>query len=390
MKRVAVFGASGFVGAALVERLHAGGRFEVVPVVHSSGNAWRVARLPLALKKVDLLQREAVQALVHDCTHVVNCTRGDDQVMLKGFRTLLDVCAARRVERFVHLSSVAVYGDPPASDSHDEGGQTSPARGGYGWVKLQQDQLLKRAADAGLSSLSLCPPNIGGPYSAFLLALLAGLRLGRIPLVDGGQGPCNLVDVDNLTHAIELALEGGPTDGRRLFVTDDDVATWAMVLAGLRPLLASDAPAAPALQSETLRRLIEAQRPAPASPWRSLKHLISSDVRAVLRRDPLLARIDGVLRRSVALLGSSAEDRLRLAIEAPAAAGRARASAEIDVRLASQQLRTVVHSPKRAMESLGYRPRHTFGASMAAFRRWHASMTGAESPFSGLYAQIRG
>ncbi|PYV39918.1 MAG: dihydrodipicolinate reductase, partial [Acidobacteria bacterium] len=39
--RVAVVGASGLVGATLVERLVVLPGCEVVPLIHSSGNAWR-------------------------------------------------------------------------------------------------------------------------------------------------------------------------------------------------------------------------------------------------------------------------------------------------------------------------------------------------------------
>jgi len=388
MSRVAVFGASGFVGATVVERLYAAGRHDVVPVVHSSGNAWRVARLPLSLKTVNLMDAASVRDAVDGCTHVVNCTRGGDDVMLKGFRTLLQACMANRVQRLIHLSSVAVYGDPPGPDSQDEAGRTNPARGSYGWIKLQQDNMLERAARSGLSCVALCPPNIGGPYSYFLLALLAALNGGRFALVDGGHTPCNLVDVANLALAIELALERGPEDGRRLFITDDDAATWASVLAELRPLVRDGTPPVPSIQAGVLRALLAAQRPAPASPWRSLKHLVSSDVREVLRRDPLLARIDASLRRSVALLGSAVEERLRLAIEAPSGRRSAAQRSDIDLRLAAQQLRTVVHSPRRARETLGYQPRHKFAASMHAFRAWYQSMSGAGSPFGDLYARI--
>jgi nucleoside-diphosphate-sugar epimerase len=389
MKRVAVLGASGLVGATLVERLHAGGRYEVVPVVHSSGNAWRVARLPLTLKTVDLMAAESVRGVVAGCSHVVNCTRGGDEVMLKGFRTLLDACAAARVQRLVHLSSVAVYGDPPAPDSQDEAGQTNPARGSYGWIKLQQDRMLERAARTGLSCVALCPPNIGGPYSYFLLALLLALRSGRAALVDGGRAPCNLVDVDNLALAIELALERGPEDGRRLFITDDDTATWSAVLAELRPLVPDGTPPVPSIEARVVQDLLVAQRPAPASLWRSLKHLVSSDVREVLRRDPLLARIDAGLRRAVALLGSATEERLRLAIEAPPGKRPAASRFDIDLRLTAQQLRTVVHSSRRAREALGYQPRHSFAASMQAFRAWYRSISGATSSFGDLFSRIQ-
>jgi nucleoside-diphosphate-sugar epimerase len=248
--------------------------------------------------------------------------------------------------------------------------------------------MLQRAARAGLASVALCPPNIGGPYSLFLMALLSGLRRGRVPLVDDGAAPCNLVDVDNLVLAIELALEGGSSDGRRLFITDAQTPTWAEVLAELRPLLPPKSPPVPNLSAVELRALLDAQRPPSPSLSRTIKHLISGDVRAVLRRDPLLARVDSALRSAVTVLGAAAEDRIRLSIEAQARGKSSGGRQELDLRLASQQLRKVVHSSALAAESLGYRPRHGFAQSMKAFRDWYSCGTGADSPFADLYARV--
>ena len=73
MKRIAIVGASGFVGASLAERLLSQGGDEVVPFIHSSGNAWRLARLDIELKTLNLLDRDQVHAALRGVTHVVNC-----------------------------------------------------------------------------------------------------------------------------------------------------------------------------------------------------------------------------------------------------------------------------------------------------------------------------
>jgi len=58
MKRVAILGASGFVGATLVERLLEQRKAEIVPFIHNSGNAMRLARLGIDLPAVDLLDQK--------------------------------------------------------------------------------------------------------------------------------------------------------------------------------------------------------------------------------------------------------------------------------------------------------------------------------------------
>src|SRR5579871_4347434 len=129
--KVAVFGASGFVGATLVEQLLAQKGVEVRPLIHSYGNAWRLSRAGIALKTVDILSPADVAAAVAGCTHIVNCTRGSTDVMIQGLKNLLQASEAAQVQRFVHLSSVAVYGDMPPPESEREDAATNPYPGSY-------------------------------------------------------------------------------------------------------------------------------------------------------------------------------------------------------------------------------------------------------------------
>ena len=52
------------------------------------------------------------------------------------------------------------------------------------------------------------------------------LLAGRAYLVDGGRGVCNTVYVDNLLHAIRLALTVPKAAGETLFVGDRERMTW--------------------------------------------------------------------------------------------------------------------------------------------------------------------
>jgi hypothetical protein len=113
-----VLGASGFVGAHLCERLIAAGTDEVVPVIHSSGSAWRLARRGVPLRSANLLDKHEIASALNGCTHVVNCSRGGDDVMLRGLRNLLDVCDGLRIAGFVHLSSVMVTGIRQLQKAH--------------------------------------------------------------------------------------------------------------------------------------------------------------------------------------------------------------------------------------------------------------------------------
>jgi nucleoside-diphosphate-sugar epimerase len=386
--RVAVIGASGLVGATLVERLLAQEKCDVVPFVRASGNAWRLARLGINLRLLDLLNQGQVESALEGCTHVVNCSRGGDDVMINGLRHLLQASQKHRLKHFVHLSSVMVYGDPPNTESTIENAPTNPEKGSYGAVKLEQDEMVRKAAIRGLPCTVLCPPNISGPYSYYLLGLIEAIKSGSLALINE-EAPCMLVDVNNLSHAIELALNRSEGEGSRLFITDGSGATWKDVLQELTPILPSGAiDRLPRLTIEALMNFNAEPPKASASVLRSMKHLVSSDVRAALRKDPIWAAVDSKVRRAVAAMGSSVEDTIRLSVEGPTAVPKEVSSPFIDTRLSAHQLRTTVHACDKAKLILGYTPQYQFADSMAAFRNWYRKHNGMDSEYADLIAQL--
>ena len=387
MRRIAVIGASGFVGSTLLERLLATTAEPPLAFVHSSGNAMRLARRGIELRMLDLLDPKQVHSELAGVTHVVNCSRGGNDVMLKGLKHLLTACRAHGVQRFVHLSSVAVYGDPPPRESVHETAPTKPEAASYGWVKLQQDDMVKEAAQAGLSSIVLCPPNISGPYSDYLVSIVECLRGGRFALLEDGATPCNLVDVSNLSHAIELALDHGPRDGSRLFVTDGGEISWRTVVNNLLPLV----PGAPPVQSlgrEALARPNGSGQRTNRSLFRSMKHLVSSDVREALRKDPFWYDVDRMLRQAVTHMGAKVENSLRLSVEGPIKVAKVAPGQALNWNLCRQQLRGVRHSSELAKTQIGYTPLYSLEQSMEAFRRWYRSHYGMDTAEWPLLRQL--
>ena len=386
MRKIAIIGASGFVGSTLVERLVARGD-NVLPYIHTSGSAWRLARLGIPLRTLNVLDSAQTEAALDGVTHVVNCARGGEEVMLRGLKNVLAAALKRKVARFIHMSSVAVYGDPPPPKSAHEDAPTKPAIGSYGWIKLKQDHMVMRACRNGLSSVILCPPNISGPYSDYLVNLLNAMRLRAFVLLDDGSAPCNLVDVDNLSAAIELALDHGPADGTRIFVTDDEAICWRSVVDYLEALGQLTEPV-PQIGRERLSSMTADIGAQPTSLIRSLKHLASNEVRQALRKDPLFARFDTTLRKGIARVGKRAEQFFRMTIDGPTRVSKVTGEGLFDLNLCRQQLRGVRHLSDRARDQLGYRPVHSFVESMDAFCTWYRHHHAMDSAFWPLLAQL--
>jgi hypothetical protein len=217
---------------------------------------------------------------------------------------------------------------------------------------------------------------------------------GRPPMVDGRQGLTSLrlleelFDVSNLARAIELALDLGAASGKRMFVTDDEDTTWRDVIEGLTPVAELTEPV-PAITREELSRLRMADSKPSISVAQSLKHLISSDVRAAMRKDPLWAKVEQALPRGVTRLGKGVEGQVRLSIAGPLPIPKVNSGPQYNVQLCLQQLRGVRHASDLAKQELGYKPLYTFAASMRAFCAWYRSQhgmdTGSWDPLKQIY-----
>jgi nucleoside-diphosphate-sugar epimerase len=390
---VAVFGASGLVGFAVVRRLIADGRYQVRPFIHTPGNAWRLARLGLPMEAVDLRSPSGLRAAVDGVTHVVNCTRGMDRATTRGLGDLLRACRDAGVGRFVHLSSVLVYGEPPPPESVTEAARPKVTPGSPAAFKLRHDEMVRAACARGLPSVVLCPPNISGPHSPFLLQVVEAMRRGTFALVEGGAGPCNLVDVENLAHAVTRALECERADGTRTFVTDGGDATWRDVAEALAPLAGSRGP------FPSLSRAEAAKRTRGSGGWiallgrdtlgRTARFLVSSEVRDVLRRDPAFETAEAAARRLAARLPGGLADRLKSSVSSSRMAGLGDGRPAYSAHLLRQQLRTVRHSCGKAARELGYAPPHTFAESMAAFRAWYTAHHDYDEEFMPLARALR-
>ena len=386
MTRIAVFGASGFLGATLVERARSWPDFDLRPIIHGSGSAARLARHGVPLHTADLLAPNSIDRALAGCTHVVNCSRGPAEVMTKGLTNLLEASRRAGVQRFVHISSVAVY--EGAQGTIDETASPRPSPGTYGALKLAQDEMVARAAARGLSSIVLCPPNISGPHSAFLLEIVRAMWRRELALVDDGRMPCALVDVENLVHAIRLAVLAGDADARRIFVTDGEPISWRTLAEALGPLADHPLPLPSISRQDAERRAAEAPARRP-SLLRAARHLVSSEVRTALRSDPWFARTEKRLKAAVKAL-PGLEPLARRQTTGVSKPGEAPAGPLYAERLLRQQLRDVQYSGARALELVGYVPAVSTGASMQAFQVWYQASVGWNDEWGRLVRHLYG
>lgn len=242
--RILVTGATGFVGGRIVERLCLETHARVGVGVRRFRNLPRVARFDVDIVKCDLLDKGQVEAAVSGYELVIHCAYGSTgdsatqaRVTIQGTENLLEAAQAARVRRLVHFSTAAVYG----LQSHGDLNEATPYRQSsntYMNSKLEAEKLVFRYANAGLNAIVLQPTIIYGPFGTTWTAdILRNLSTGQVILVDGGEGSCNPVYVDDVVDATFLAASTVDASGEALLISSDVTIPWHRFLAMFEEML---------------------------------------------------------------------------------------------------------------------------------------------------------
>jgi nucleoside-diphosphate-sugar epimerase len=365
MNRIAVVGASGFVGSALCERLFFEG-MAFTPLVRGTNNAARISRLGIPIQRLDLVQRETIAGKLAGHDVVVNCAF-DFAGLGDGTDNLLHTVKRLRPTKFIHLSSASIYGLEPKPDSMTEKGQPDPQGNEYAEAKLRQDEAAFRLHRNGIPTYILCPGAIVGPYSLFTISLAEMLRAGPMPLVDGGQNPSNLAHVDNLVEAILAAIRCNGGAGERYFVNETRPVSWRKVfedharVLGIRPefvdvTLAQVRPFLPA------KRRVQFKHRA--------KVLIAPDFRRLARQLPVAGTLYGLAGSTFHRLPERTRNRIRERLQWPISLRRSEGALPMNSRFVTAQIRAHYQSPNKLATQLGWKPPLSYEAGIETIAEW--------------------
>lgn len=208
MSRTAfVTGGTGFLGLNLVDQLVQGG-WGVVALHRPSSDLTYLKRFPVRLAEGRLddpasLGRaipEGVDAVFHVAADVNFWGRKNAEQTrnnVDGTRNMVAAALARGARRFVHTSSIAVYG---FQEGYDE---SAPKLGRNSWInyfrtKFLAEQDVLAAISKGLDAVVLNPSNIVGPYDRHSWGRLFRLMVeNRLPGFPAGRA--------SFCHAVEVA-----------------------------------------------------------------------------------------------------------------------------------------------------------------------------------------
>ena len=239
--RVAVTGATGFIGWHACERLRDAG-WTVVAIARPGGRAARPPGVELATAPLEAgaLCRacEGAAAIVH-AAGVIRAASDAEyrRVNVEGARAAAE--AARSLgARLVHISSLTAAGPACLARPEREDDPCEPITA-YGRSKLASERVI--AATPGLRWTVLRPAAVYGPRDHQFRPLFAAARRGLLPrLPNAASFFLTLVHAADLARAIERACRADHADGEVLFVGHpapaslDDVLRAAAAAVGRR------------------------------------------------------------------------------------------------------------------------------------------------------------
>ncbi|MBI3946625.1 MAG: NAD-dependent epimerase/dehydratase family protein [Armatimonadetes bacterium] len=243
--RVIVTGATGFLGARLVERLLARGE-SVRILARSRAKAKPLERLGAELVEGEITDREALRRAVRD-VEVVHHLAGRlfapgvpeaeyHRTHVEGTRALLAACREQTgLKRLVHCSTTGVLGvtgDRPA-------GEDAPAAptNAYEATKWQSELLVRTSQQEGFPATIVRPGLVYGPGDLHLLGFFRSVQRGWFRPIGSRAVWFHPIYVDDLVDAFILGAEHPLAVGECFHVAGREPVTVAGLAAAIAVVL---------------------------------------------------------------------------------------------------------------------------------------------------------
>jgi len=224
--KIGIVGASGFVGNRAVEMLQLEGN-EVRPIVRSVASIDQLAQKNLDHRIASAFDQSALEAAFKGCDVIIHSILGSPGLIRGSVAPAYKAAQRAGVRRIIYLSSMIVHRSAPALGTTEASpfmeNQPFPAHS----AKIYAERKLMQLRKTGSVEVAIFRPGIVfGPRSRWVIDLANQLCQGTAYFINEGKGICNSVYIDNLIHAIQLAMTEPDADGEAFFVGDREQVTW--------------------------------------------------------------------------------------------------------------------------------------------------------------------
>ena len=283
--QVFVTGATGFLGSHLTELLLAEGHRVRALAQRNTHTKWLEQR-GVQFVVGDLADESVVREGVQGSDIVFHCAAIQGrwgsraayiEANTRGTRLLLDACVAAGVRRFVHTSTVGVYGEDDLIDA-DESTPYRPMNA-YQESKVAAEKLVLSYHQPDAMQVAIIRPGWmhGERDGQSIGRLVNSLRNGRVALIDGGRAIGSFTYVGHTARALYLAGVCSEASGQAYNITNGERVTNKEFFGTLADLLGMPPPrisipysaAMPiAIGMEAIWDLVRAHEPPILNPFR--------------------------------------------------------------------------------------------------------------------------
>lgn len=255
MTRTLITGGTGFIGSRLALRsVDAGEEVRVFGITRTPAeaeNADTLRAVGVEVIEGSVTDRDAVWSACRDVDVIYHLAAAQHEanvpdshfrdVNVQGTRNLLDAALAEGVERFVHGSTIGVYGPAPSGPVTDS--TPLEPENIYGVTKLAGEREVEaRRGDLRVAILRISETY--GPGDRRLLKLYNGIAKGRFVRIGSGRNLHHPVYIDDLVEALRTAAEcpervDGPVvvAGPRAVTSDEMISAVAAAVGKPPPRL---------------------------------------------------------------------------------------------------------------------------------------------------------
>jgi len=275
--RVLITGGAGFLGINLVRYL-LNRSFNDITIIDIADFNYPDVKEKIKIVRGDIRDRDVVASIMRKVDFVVHAAaalplykKADIfSTDVQGTQILLEEAFKNRIEKFIHISSTAVYGIPdhhPIRENDKLNGV-----GAYGQAKILAEEACMEYRRKGMCVPILRPKSFIGPERLGVFALFyEWAKEGKnFPMIGSGNNRYQLLDVEDLCGAIFLCLKENKAIvndtfniGAKLFTTMKEDYQAVLDEAGFGKRIIP-LPAAPVILS---LRILECLRLSPLYKW---------------------------------------------------------------------------------------------------------------------------
>ena len=211
--KVLITGGSGFLGINLVRHLLQKENHEIV-VLDIADFDYSDVVSKVKFIKGDIRDKDKVAEAMSGVHQVIHTAAAlplytEEQILttdVDGTRNLLEAANRFKVERFIHVSSTAVYGIPDHHPLYEN--DKLDGVGPYGKAKIKAEDMCLEYRRKGMCVSIIRPKSFVGPERLGVFALFYDwAKDGHgFPMIGNGKNRYQLLDVEDLCEAIYLCM----------------------------------------------------------------------------------------------------------------------------------------------------------------------------------------